>query len=104
MKQHGTEVADGTIVRLYKDVRTIHNRMANYESTEVLDWLRRMQDEVQAYAGRMASMCESAIDAGAFGQLCDKLRGQNFELLRSEPLAVPGRDLPLAWALVAAKP
>ncbi len=104
MKQHGTEVADGTIVRLYKDVRTIYKRMAHYESTEVLDWLKRMQDEVRAYAGRMASMCESAIDAGAFEQLCDKLRGQNYELLRSEPLVVPGRDLPLAWALVAAKP
>jgi hypothetical protein len=103
MQQHGPDVADGTIVRLYKDVRTIGSRMQNYEPDDVLGWLERMQVEVQAFRGRMASMCDAAIDAKTFERLCQKLQGQGFEMLRNDALEDQDRGLPLAWALVAAK-
>ena len=101
--QHGKQVADGTIMRLFEDVKTMHGRMQNYEPSEVLGWLRKMTGEVQAYEGRMASMCNVAIDAEVFKKLCDKLRCQGFEILRSDPLTNPDHNVPLAWALVAAK-
>ena len=101
MRQHGQHVADGTILRLYQDVRNIHGRIQNYDPGEVLGWLRGMQGEVEAYAGRMQSMCDAAVDAAAFDTLCDTVASEGFVIERRDPLIVPGRDEPLAWALVA---
>ena len=101
IRQHGRQVADGTILRLYQDVKTMHERMQHYEPAEVLGWLRGMQDEIKAYAGRMASMCDAAIDGAQFRGLCDDLVGRGFELQRYEALVDPVRDTPLAWTLVA---
>lgn len=103
MARHGTQVADGTIVRLYRDVRDIHARMRHYEPSEVLGWLERMQDEMEAYAGRMASMREVAIDATRFKQVHADLADKGFEILRAEPLAPADQGPPIAWALIAKK-
>ncbi len=69
----------------------------------MLSYLRKITGEVQAYEGRMASMCNVAIDAEVFKKLCDKLQCQGFEILRGDPLTNPDHNVPLAWALVAAK-
>lgn len=103
MKQHGQHVADGTVLRLYKDVRTVHERMPNYEPEEVLDWLRGMQGEIEAYAGRMRSMCDAAIDADKFEELCRTVESGGFRITRRDPLIVPDRSEPIAWALVATR-
>ena len=103
MAKHGTEVADGTIIRLYKDIRTISGRLSHYEPSEVSGWLLKMQDEIVAFRGRMASMCDAAVSSTEFEQLCNKFRQQGFEILLGEPLKQPERDLPLAWALIAVK-
>ena len=103
MTQHGSHVADGTILQLYRDIRHIHGRMRRYEPSEVLGWLKKMQEEIKAYAGRMASMRDVAIDATRFEQVRAALGEKGFEILRAEPLAHPDQDLPMAWALVAKK-
>ena len=103
IREHGTDVADGTIVRLYRDVRNIHERMQHYEADEITSWLGRMQDEVVAFAGRMASMRDVAIDGTRFDKLRADLTGKGFEILRAEPLASADDAPPLAWALVARK-
>jgi len=103
MKQHGQHVADGTILRLYRDVRTVHERLQNYEAQEVMDWLGGMQGELDAYVGRMASMCAAALDADAFSALAETLKAKGFSLLRAEALRVPDRDAVLAWALIATR-
>lgn len=100
MQKHGQHVAADTALRLYNDVARIQRDMRAYDAKEVLDWLRRMEGELQAYAGRMASMCAAAIDRNAFDAACGELAGMGFELNRAEPLQVPGAP-PLAWALVA---
>jgi SAM-dependent methyltransferase len=104
LQRHGQQVADGAVLQLYKDIRDISNRLAHYEPDEVLQWLRHMEDEVRAYAGRMASMCDAAFDSDTFSQLCDQIRASGFGIVRSEPLTVADRDIPLAWILVAARP
>lgn len=103
MMQHGKHVAGDTIIRLYNDVDRIHSRMQHYEPAEVLGWLRRMEGELPAYAGRMASMRNVAIDEESFSQLCNGLRSQGFATHRAEPLLIPEHNLPLAWLLVAAR-
>ena len=103
MMQHGKHVADGTIVRLYDDVKTINSRIQHYEPLEVLNWLERMRGEVEAFLGRMVSMCNAAIDANIFKQLQEKLRDQGLEMQRNDALADHDKPLPLAWALIATK-
>ncbi len=101
MRRHGQQVADGTVIRLYRDIRTMHERMARYEPADVLGWLQRMDAEVQAYAGRMASMCEAAVGEDAFRGLCDYARTSGFTLVREDELVVSETAVALAWVLVA---
>lgn len=103
MMKHGRDVGAGTILKVYRDVRTIHSRMRHYDPSEIKEWLLNLQQEIVAYAGRMASMRDAAIDASQFEQVRDKLLEEGFEILRAEPLAQSEQDLPLAWTLIAKK-
>lgn len=101
MAHYGPNVADGTIRALYRDVGTIHGRLPKYDPAEVLGWLNRMRDEVSAYAGRMSSMCDAAIDEQAFLGLFGHIREAGFDIERNDALVLPERGVPLAWALIA---
>jgi len=101
MRQYGPQVAGDTISRLYNDVGQIHQRIQHYEPDEILGWLGQMDGELDAYAGRMSSMSESAMDNTTFEQVCADLRGQGFTIDRAEALKAPDQELPLAWILIA---
>ncbi|MGI9233483.1 MAG: class I SAM-dependent methyltransferase [Woeseiaceae bacterium] len=103
MVQYGREVAASTILKIYRDVRTIHGRMRHYEPSAVLGWLEKMKTAIEAYTGRMASMRNAAIDATRFKQLCTDLTDKNFDILRAEPLARSNQDQPVAWVLISKK-
>jgi hypothetical protein len=62
-----------------------------------------MDDELHAFAGRMASMRDAAIDEKTFDRLCAGLRKKAFTIIRAEPFTVPGQQLPLAWVLIAGR-
>lgn len=103
MKKYGTGVADGTVVRLYKDVAAIHGRLPNYDPGEVVGWLRGMQAELDAFAERMKSMCAAAIDAESFSEWTGRLERSGYDIDRADPLQDRSVAEPLAWALVATK-
>lgn len=103
MMEHGRDIANGTVMGLYRDVRTIHERLRHHDPADVAEWLTKMEREVDAYAGRMRSMCAAAVDAESFAGLCSLLTGNGFELRHSEALLDGGSDLPLAWVLTARK-
>ncbi len=102
MRQHGRQVADGAILKLYTDVRTMSSRLLNYDEQEVAAWLEGMRGELKAYEGRMASMCDAALDANAFTRLCGDIEAAGFTLERREAVVTAGSGTPLAWALIAA--
>lgn len=103
MKKHGSDVADGTIVRLYKDVAAVHGRLPNYEPSEVLSWLRGMEKELEAYAERMDSMCAAAIDEQTFAELRDDLKRKGYTIDRADSLKNGVTGVPLGWALIATR-
>jgi len=103
MQQYGQQVADDTIARLYSDVDQIHQRIQHYDPTEVLDWLHRLEGELDAYAGRMSSMSSSAIGSEAFEQIVAGLQNRDYTIIRAEPMVIPDQELPLAWALVTTR-
>ena len=103
MSQYGEHVAGDTISALYSGVDRIHQNLQRYEPDQVLDWLNRMDGELEAYAERMSSMCACAIDGETFERVCAGLRHKGYATLRAEPLPTPEADAPLAWVLVATK-
>jgi SAM-dependent methyltransferase len=103
MQQYGQHVAGDTIARLYHDVGQIHQRIQHYDPGEILDWLNRMDGELDAYAGRMSSMSNCAIDSETFEQIVAGLGNRDYTIVRAEPLVIPDHELPLAWALIATK-
>jgi ubiquinone/menaquinone biosynthesis C-methylase UbiE len=103
MTQYGLQVADNTISRLYNDVAQIHQEIQHYEPGDVLDWLNRMEGELDAYAGRVSSMSDSAIDSDTFKKILDGLRSLDFSIQRAVPLEVADHEFPLAWVLIAGK-
>jgi len=62
-----------------------------------------MDGELDAYAGRMSSMSQSAIDNETFETILEGLRSQAYTIERAESLLIPGHDLPLAWVLIATR-
>jgi len=101
--QYGQDVADGTIMKFFQDILKVHGRIQYCDPSEVMGWLNKMQSEVQAFAGRMASMCDVAIDADVFEELCERTRAQEFNILRGNSLTNAEDDVAYAWALVAAR-
>ena len=103
MRQYGQGVAGDTISHLYNDVGQIHQRIQHYDPGEILGWLGQMNAELEAYAGRMSSMSDSAIDRNTFDKVCTDLITQGFTIDRAEALQAQEQDLPLAWVLIAKK-
>jgi ubiquinone/menaquinone biosynthesis C-methylase UbiE len=103
MREYGSHVAGDSISRLYNDVGQIHQRIQHYESADVLAWLNRMEEELSAYAKRMSSMSESAINNSKFEQIKDDLTERGFVIETADKLYIPGEELPMAWVLIAKK-
>lgn len=103
MQRYGRDVAADTIMRVYRDVRTIHQRMQHYDGASVVGWLEKMADAIDAYEGRMASMLDVAIDAAQFEGVVARLNNSGFEINRSDALAHSTEAPPLAWALMATR-
>ena len=103
MTQYGPHVAGDTIAQLYDDVARIHQRIQHYEPDEILDWLKTMDGELDAYAGRMSSMSQSATDQEHFEQVVADLRDKGYKIERADPLVTAESELPLAWVLIATR-
>ncbi|MDJ0748728.1 MAG: class I SAM-dependent methyltransferase [Woeseiaceae bacterium] len=103
LDEYGDAVAGGTLSTLYDDVARIHSRMPHYEPDDVLGWLATMNDEVDAYAGRMESMLSTAADASAFERIRAHLERDNFKIDQAGQFVVSDSNLPLAWILIATR-
>jgi SAM-dependent methyltransferase len=101
MSELGQDVAAGTVARLYHDVARIHGRLPHYDPDEVLSWLERMEGELEAYGGRMASMLEAGLDAEEFERACASLTARGCILDTAGPFRASDRDEPFGWALIA---
>lgn len=104
LEDHGEDVAGGTVARLYADIETIHRRIQQYEPAEVIEWLRGMMAELDAYEARMASMSEAAMDKKTFRGLCRRLEQQGLTVVARKPLETGRGALPIAWTLHAVRP
>lgn len=103
LKKHGDKAAGGTLATLYHETDRIYSRIMHHDLDEVLQWLSRMGDELQAYKGRMKSMCDAANEVSVFEALADKVGDQGFDVSLSGPLRDEASGNDLAWQLIAKK-
>ncbi|WP_406828170.1 methyltransferase domain-containing protein [Microbulbifer sp. ARAS458-1] len=103
MAQYGNQVAGGVVRKLYLDVDHIHSNLPAFALHEVDAWLRQAVCELESYAERMFSMCQSALDIEQFESLKKELTSEGFQLYVAESLNAPDCSAPLAWSILAAK-
>jgi SAM-dependent methyltransferase len=103
LEHHGPDVAAGIIGNLYSTVKRMHQRIQNYEPSEVLDWLQNMDRQLEDYVSRMSSMHAAALDEKAFDDVCGLVSATNCSIDQSGPFFAPGDAQPLAWALLASR-
>jgi SAM-dependent methyltransferase len=101
MQHYGMHVAGDTLLRLYQDVDKIHQSMEHYDPAEILQWLARLDSELDAYAGMMGSMRDAALSEAQFLAVCDGLKSAGLRLQQDLPLLCDDQELPIAWALIA---
>ena len=99
----GVEIAGGTLHKLYNDVADILERLGQYDSAELHNWLDRMAHELVAYRERMASMLNAALSEADFTRLKQAIETNGFTISSAGSLLDTEHNAPLAWALVAQK-
>ena len=97
----GAQAAGGLLQQLYRDIAHMYPRMSAYAETEVIAWLDGMVVELEAYAGRMLSMVNAAVDQRTFDQHCQRLEAMGFGDFRCDKLAIGESSELAAWTLVA---
>ncbi len=95
----GKGAAGGLLDRLYSDIAQMYPRMSSYDPAEVLQLLERMEQELEAYRGRMASMCEVAFDAEALDTIIAQLDTTRFSVESKQVLTAGRESAPCAWVL-----
>jgi len=103
MREYGPHVAGDTIIRLYNDVDEIHQKIQRVDQQEVLSWLEGMQLELEAYAARMTTMSQAAINADDFELIKTQLDTSGFSFERAEFLQGTEHEQILAWCVIARK-
>lgn len=104
MNEYGEHVAGDTVLRMYTEVDRINGRLMHHDPVEVIEWLQNTNSELDAYNGRMRSMCDAALDKATFDRVRQGLEEQGFTIEQSGPLGQSDSQLPLAWSLIATKP
>lgn len=101
--EFGQDTANGTLLRLYRDVRNIHGRMQHHDPADVLQWLENMQNEMDAYADRMSFMLDAALSENDFARLREDFRRDGFTERNAGPLIESGKTAAVAWQLLVRK-
>ena len=103
IQQFGQSIVNNTFSQLYHDVRHVHQQILNYNPDDVSRWLSSILNELEAYAERMSTMCQSAINSQQFAMIQSKLITQGFSIESAEPLFVSNYKKPIALILLAKK-
>ena len=105
LADYGDGVAGGTVHRLYADLGHMYRRLGAFDPAEVALWAGRMETEVNAYAGRMSAMVESALDAAGLREASARAKARGLSVRTSEELRT-GREgeESAAWVLVCDRP
>jgi len=95
----GSDVASGLPEKLYRDIAHMYRRMAAYEQEDIMQWIDGMVSELEAYAGRMSSMLNAAVNSETMQGICTGLSQQGFTVLKQHRLKMGPESEAAAWVL-----
>jgi SAM-dependent methyltransferase len=101
LRSAGRDVAGGLLDQLYRDIAHMYRRMSAYAREDIISWLDGMAVELEAYAGRMQSMVDAAIDEETLQRICEGLVKLGLKIITLEPLTIEAKAEQGAWTLVA---
>lgn len=104
MQRYGTHIAGDTLLRLYEDVDNIHQHMERYDPAEILQWLTRLDSELDVYARIMGAMRDAALTEPQFLAICEAVKDAGLTVQQALPLHGDEVGLPIAWVLIANRP
>ncbi len=61
LNQKRKQTADKIIFELYKDIAKMYSQIESYLPLDIDWWFERVNQQLDAYAGRMLSMTNSAV-------------------------------------------
>ncbi len=100
LTRYGPLVAGGMIYRLGTDLGHMYQRIESYVAHEVSEWLERTEGELAAYAGRMQSMVNAALDETEIKQLSERLSSKGLTVDTYDKLRMGANAQPAAWILI----
>lgn len=101
LHRHGPEVAAGALLRLYREVATLHGSLSRYEATEIRKWCLQMSESIDSYADRTRWMINAALTRDDMTRVKLAFETRGLTVLAHEP--VLDRDRPVAWSLIATR-
>jgi ubiquinone/menaquinone biosynthesis C-methylase UbiE len=104
MQRHGKHVAGDTLLSLYQDVDVIHQHMERYDAAEILQWLTRINSELDGYVRIMGAMRDSALSEPQFLAVSEAVKDAGLTVQQALPLRSDEIGLPIAWVLTAHRP
>jgi len=100
LTRYGPHAAGGMILRLGADLGHMYQRIEAYVPQEVTDWLDRTDGELAAYAGRMQSMVNAALDETQIKKLSQRLSSKGLTVDTYDKLRMGENAEPAAWILI----
>lgn len=101
LHQHGPDIAAGSLLRLYREIASLHENLPRYDRTEVGVWCTRMADSLESYAARTRWMIEAGLTSEDLDEIKVRFDAQGLNVLAAEPIL--DVDRPVAWSLVATR-
>ncbi|NBC12448.1 MAG: methyltransferase domain-containing protein [Gammaproteobacteria bacterium] len=92
---------NGLAGHLYAGTQRLYERRAAYRLDDITGWLDGMEAEIMAYAGRMNSMLEAALDEETAGQVLREFERAGWSAGAAKEFCLDDDNRPVAWQLSA---
>ena len=101
LRKHGPLLEGSMIHRMGTDLAQMYQRIETYVPQEFFAWLDRTDAELAAYAGRMQSMVDAALDEAEIKHLSQRVASKDLAVDTYDVLRMRNNNEPAAWKFVA---
>ncbi|WP_339768947.1 class I SAM-dependent methyltransferase [uncultured Paraglaciecola sp.] len=93
------KLVGGLLLRLYNDTSYMYKNWDRFEAVAIIQWLDNMEEELNNYRARMASMNESALDEASLDQALIAFKTKGFNKIIRREISINKHTQPFAWSI-----
>lgn len=79
-ESRSSDVCGGYLYKVYSELGQMFSKIQSYKTQDVLDWLDRTENEMQAYHSRMESMTSSALSKNALDNIFSQYQNHHLDV------------------------